>query len=1034
MYRKVSFIVLVCGILFTSCNRPEFEVRVKETGVYNLVAGKSLLSGGCCSVAVVIPVEFINAQPGTVKIVARAEDIFGRPVKLEQSSFVLDVPAGKQKVPAEVQLQLSNGFYRIGLTAINNDKKADMGFTEIGVVPPTGKGLRPNSFFASNTSDIKLGKDLDLLDMVGIKVQRTHFYPDIDQVPEIPSDKPLCFDYGRLTAEFNETANRGIWVLPIAGYAFPGTRSVLAKNMNMHGPPRHFSEFALSWRDIVKTFPGIRVYELWNEPWIFEWTWAANAEDYRKLQKLWCDQVLDADPDLRIIAGNSCMFVEDNIEPFPEIWEGLIHGTSHHPYAHAEARSLRHNAQIRSIDYGFLVNNRMGLPYYYITEGGSLYSTPGHISAAAKDIESLSRQLIDRKHGKQLVNMVTRYRQLYAKASYPYTGGERAEESMENKGELKENMKVLASGNMKTRSILDKLFDALYVSLDDEPGREYNNNVNASKSVQYTVMGAIHGAYQNNIQWNLGYGPAWTRSNATLAVCHHFLEDRPVVTDIWPSTSLLYGGVFAHPKHIDQWVKDQPRSEELSARWSTDVPDDAKHPDTKVAVIFSLAGSSPGSLDSRGRLVIHDAEHIRAYDCTGRQIPAPGDSLVVPFNEYPVYLLTEELDVSGLHQAIAGATVRDLTVLNMYASSLTHQPEEDQVLHVRMDNLLAEDVEGEIRIYADGKIKGSTAFYAEPGLNELYVPLKDIAPDADQMYPFKIVASTGHGRYVREQLVQRALFSKGSRIIDGKLNDWEDSTPVLIDSEMMQRGADLTRYLFNPDLERPDFETLGDKYVAARVFTAYDDQFVYVAAEVFEDTLMNNAGSPAFINGFDTGYMLGMPGGLTHPRYTGDLLMLAFGFRDRVPGFGRQMNDPLSWKGHFYDTDYLYLAYTSTQGPQLIRQWGPETTRMNGFQTDPVETIGFIPGGKIAINRDKTRQVTVYEIAIPRQEINMFCEQQDALRFGFVLVNNEGAGSSGKLEWSEAAGVFDYWLNCGSYVPTWDQYLPCQTFFGIAGD
>ena len=45
-----------------------------------------------------------------------------------------------------------------------------------------------------------------------------------------------------------------------------------------------------------------------------------------------------------------------------------------------------------------------------------------------------------------------------------------------------------------------------------------------------------------------------------------------------------------------------------------------------------------------------------------------------------------------------------------------------------------------------------------------------------------------------------------------------------------------------------------------------------------------------------------------------------------------------------------------------------------------------------------------------------------------MLGNDEGLG---ELNWSEAAGVYDYWRNLGSFAPTWMQRLPCQTFFGI---
>ncbi len=42
-----------------------------------------------------------------------------------------------------------------------------------------------------------------------------------------------------------------------------------------------------------------------------------------------------------------------------------------------------------------------------------------------------------------------------------------------------------------------------------------------------------------------------------------------------------------------------------------------------------------------------------------------------------------------------------------------------------------------------------------------------------------------------------------------------------------------------------------------------------------------------------------------------------------------------------------------------------------------------------------------------------------------------GVEGVGRLPWSQAAGVFDYWLNNGSYMPTWEPFWPCQTSWGI---
>lgn len=1030
---KLCFLLLISlyVCILSSCSKPEFQIEIKETGVYNIVLGNDLIYNSHGLTQVTIPVQIYNASEGSVTFEVFAEDMLGLPIKIDYNQFTVKTE-GKPGAREEIALELKNGFYRISIQASNNDEQYDMGFTEIAIVPPQAKGLRPNSFFASNTSEIKTGNDLALLDLLGIKVQRTHFYPETPYLPEMPRDKALTFDYTILDQEFEETVGKGIWVLPIAGYAFPGTRSEMAIKMNNHGPPRHFKEFSLSWQEIIREYPEIRVYELWNEPWIFEWTWAATAEEYRELQKMWCHDALEADPDIRIIAGNSCMFVEDNIEPYPEIWEELIHGTSHHPYANAEARSLRHNAQIRSIDYGYLVNSRMNLPYYYITEGGSLYSTPNHIAQAAQKMNDLYRQLIRQENGSNLVAGFDRYRQLHAQIKFNLLGHEHLTNLVSQKSTLKQELQEYALNNGKTRDILNRLFEAFYITLEDEIGTANNSNVNASKVVQYTVFGALHGAYQNNIQWNLGYGPQWTRSNMTMAVSNYFLEDRPIVADIWPETSLIYGAVFAHPKHITSEVQQLTRSTDLRARWEEEIPEDALHQDLKVAVLYTLTGREADSLDTHGTLTISSAEHLRAFDCMGREINRRGNKLVVPFNEYPVYITTTELSITELKQTIANAEIDNITTLNFYANSLTLPAGKEQVLLIKADNHINRPINGQVSVYLDGKQIGSNRFTAYQGLNEILLSLEHFEQRNDNLYPIEIIIESDAGNYRREQIIQRALFTQGTRIIDGNLDDWEGVEPVLLDSDMLRKGIELTQFLFNPHLERPDQQAASDARVAARVFTSYDDEYIYIAAEVLEEELYNSAGTPALVNNVETGFKNAMPGGLNHPRYTGDMFMFGFGFRDRVPEFGRQMDDPLAWKGQFYDTDYLYMAYTSDEGDQLIRQWGADTPRQNGFQTDPVDYIGPVDNAQIVIQRNESQQTTIYEMAIPLSELELFNQEEETLRFGFVLLNNEGAGPSGKLQWSEAAGVFDYWLNSGSFAPTWDQFLPLQTEFGIA--
>jgi hypothetical protein len=657
--------ILLISLFLVSCRQrdfqllpgeTEFQILVQETGTYNLITGNDLSDHSDQAVEVYIPLILKNVEAGDVKITTSIEDMWGNPSGIVNNPMLFEIPVSSEEHKIDVKLNLPNGFHHIRLTADNNQKHFDAGFTEIAVVPPQAEGLRPNSFFASNTSDIKLGKDLELLKLLGIKVQRTHFYPEVVNLPDEPLAKSLEFDYTKLDQDFKATRDAGIWVLPIAGYAFPGTKSELANKMNLHGPPRHFAEFVLSWKEIIKRYPEIRVWELWNEPWIFEWTWAATAAEYREMHELWCREILDADPDVRIVAGNSCMFVEDNLEPFPETWKGMMHAISHHPYANAEARSLRHNAQIRSIDYGYLVNKRMDLPWYYITEGGSLYSTPTNIAEANQEMQELYRALVRQKNGQKLIQLFDEFRHLHVQKKYWLDDEAATTDQLIARSETIANeINDLAKQDQTTQHIAERFFTAHSISMEDEIGMQNNSNVNASKVVQYTIIGALHGAYQNNIQWNLGYGPRWTRSNATMAVCNYFLEDRPIVADIWPNTSLVYGAVFANPKHITRQVRTLPRANDINARWNEEVPADAIHTDTKVAVVWALTGPHADTLDTKGVLEINHSGDLKAFDCTGKEIKPSGNKLRIPLNEYPVYITSAQMSVIKLQQTIANA-------------------------------------------------------------------------------------------------------------------------------------------------------------------------------------------------------------------------------------------------------------------------------------------------------------------------------------------------------------------------------------------
>lgn len=878
----------------------------------------------------------LSSQAGDkVQLVAR--DIFGQPTGWQRANIANE----------EIALPKTRGYYRIEARNIAAPHEL-RGAIDFAVIAPSRAGVRPDSFFASNTSQLRVGQELEFLQKIGMKVQRAHFQPRPTKVPATPDGAALPLDFSEQDRRWAEMRAHDSWVLPIAGYAFENTRSEMARKTDMHGPPRDFDEWVNSWQQILQHYPEISTYEFWNEPWIYGWTWAATPQSYRDLQTQWCRMALKTRPDLRIIAGNSSMFTEDHIEPFPAAWRGLLQGTSHHPYAFGTGEpTMRGGGVQRGIDHGNQVTRRMKLPFYYLTEGGTEYDLP-----------------------------------------------------------------ATAAGPL---------------------GEGKNNLFNARKIVQYHVRAALMSAFMGNAQWNIGYGPEWTRSNAAYAWMTHLLEDRPIVADIWPQQPLLWGAIFAHPKFATAPVKALPRAAELATRWQVAIPAARAGDATKVAVIWSHTGSSRLDPDRNGTIALK-ASGLRAFDMTGREILARGDNLTLPFGEDPIYITSETLDVVQLRARIAQARIQNVTPLNMYPLGLMAPTAQKQTVKVRLQNQLNRTLSGTLSLRVPGlKTIPITRFSLPPAA------LQDISltwpglPNASNVageYPVVLSAVTPAGTVQSEHRLQVARFARRTIAADGTLDDWRGIAPVTVDSVRQNAAPDMTQFLLNPNLKPPTNDD-KTKRVRAQVYTAYDERNVYIAAAVQEPSFGNAAGGPVKKGEADLPYRLGMPDGLEHVRLTGDAFAFAFGFRPRVPGWGRQMDDAYAWKGHFYDTDYQYVAHISTDGPLLMRQWGPQTTRRTAYQTVPVPGYEPVKGATIAIRRDENAGQTIYEIAIPRREMALFDPQQETLRFDFLLPNNEKLGHGGALQWAQEVGVFDYWYSSGSYSPSWMQNLPAQTFFGI---
>ena len=108
-------------------------------------------------------------QAHHVDVSLRADDLWGRPTDWKRN-VLIDL-TGPGTGATDIDLPKDVGFYDVSAD-FTSGAFYQTNHIEMAVVYPPAKGIRPDSFFASNTSNIKSGEDLLLLERIGMKIQR----------------------------------------------------------------------------------------------------------------------------------------------------------------------------------------------------------------------------------------------------------------------------------------------------------------------------------------------------------------------------------------------------------------------------------------------------------------------------------------------------------------------------------------------------------------------------------------------------------------------------------------------------------------------------------------------------------------------------------------------------------------------------------------------------------------------------------------------------------------------------------------------
>ncbi|MCS6859636.1 MAG: hypothetical protein NZT92_04875 [Abditibacteriales bacterium] len=532
----------------------------------------------------------------------------------------------------------------------------------------------------------------------------------------------------------------------------------------------------------------------------------------------------------------------------------------------------------------------------------------------------------------------------------------------------------------------------------------------APNMVAQHVMAALAGAYRVEMRSGT-IAPRQLRESAAYATMVSLLEGRVPVRDLFPSAPNLWGALFASPALVNVEA-DVPRKDALSTRWKTaGDPQDV----TKVAVVWSFVGADARHLD-KGTMVIEDGEGIDALDLFGNPLgERRKKQLRVPLSAVPIYLISK-LPIQTFAERVSAAQLEDLTPIALQLLPLTEPPDRAAKLVVRVQNQLNRPVTGTLSLNLPiGWSVQQTKYPFALEVGEMkHIPFDLLGAIAhrDNVYAVSVTAEVDRKKHERAQIVQVAAAVHGSVVIDGDLSDWADAYPLQLDYEQLTHPDAYARALFNPRSQRPA-PTGIKRQVSARVYTKWDEQYFYFAAEVVEPELRQDAALAPNTGRKDF--------------WNGDAVQLVFSRRERAADDYHAAGDPWRWKGAFRDSEFGFAAMAAQEGWAVVRLFAPGAP----FRAAAVATTGYakVKGAKVVVRREEAEDKTFYEVAIPLAEVGGL-KPAEGIRFGFVLHNNEGV-RGGRLQWGEAIGTWDDLHNVGALVPLNEPFLPCPTVWGF---
>jgi hypothetical protein len=242
-------------------------------------------------------------------------------------------------------------------------------------------------------------------------------------------------------------------------------------------------------------------------------------------------------------------------------------------------------------------------------------------------------------------------------------------------------------------------------------------------------------------------------------------------------------------------------------------------------------------LGEGGTMAIDNADgRLELYDIAGNREFNGQREVTVPMDHLAHYIRSPKGGVKLIEQRLKAARIEGVRPVEIIARDFTAPVDAPgATLKVTVHNLLNRPIRGTLTVAPPAGIRlradGAPVQLADGQSATFAFELAEAKPSPTNTYPFSFVFTSDAGKADWKETLHALVARKGTRKVDGNLDDWASDLGVLVDAKLQK--VDPTAAAWMPFLAAKDAQPDGS---FGELKLAWDERFLYVAARVNDPT------------------------------------------------------------------------------------------------------------------------------------------------------------------------------------------------------